>query len=90
MRILAPVEPWGKVWQILVRLEQGKRRDGVTYPKRLNFVCLEEVEGVAPDAKIVRERWGGNFAHSCETTLLFAAFPCDKENNWLMISIVKI
>jgi hypothetical protein len=92
LRILShDSDPWGKEWTILLLLEQGKRRDDTTYPKRLNLLCLPIEEGIVK-AKIVRERWTGNFAHSCEPTLLHFDFPIIKEEsiNWLMLSIVKV
>lgn len=82
--------PWVKEQSILIRLEQGKRRSGLTYPKRLSLLVLPITEETLPNCQIIRERWNGNFAHSTEPTLLFFAFPIegDGDRNWLMISIV--
>lgn len=91
LRILAnDPNPWGKEWSILIRLEQGKTRAGIYYPKRLNLVCFP-LDGEAKRARIIRERWSGNFVHSCEPTLLFFAFPARNEtgSSWLMFSVVE-
>ena len=93
LRILAPTpNPWEQDWSILVRLEQGKTRAGLTYPKRLNLVCFPlESKDESLKAKFVRERWKGNFVHSCEPTLLFFAFPARSNqdgSSWLMLSVV--
>jgi hypothetical protein len=82
-------DPWGKEWEILIRLEQGETRAGLRYPRRLTLLCLPvDPFKNLPKAEVVRERWKGNFAHSCEPTLLFFAFPVEGagENNWLMLS----
>lgn len=91
LRILAPVfDPWTQNWSILIRLEQGKTGAGLTYPKRLNLVCFPPEEGT-PKAQLIRERWKGNFVHSCEPTLLFFAFPAKSNqegSSWLMLSVL--
>jgi hypothetical protein len=92
LRILATVEkPWQQEWKILIRLEQGETRAGVRYPRRLNLLCLPPEPGLQR-AKIVRDRWSGNFAHSTEPTLLHFDFPVETEDgrSWLMLSIVPI
>lgn len=93
LRIVAPIpDPWGQEWSIFVRLEQGKTRGGLSYPRKLSIVCFPLEEGVdLPKAKFIRERWKGNFVHSCEPTLLFFAFPARSNqdgSSWLMLSVV--
>lgn len=93
LRILSESpDPWGQEWQVFVRLEQGKTRAGIGYPKRLNLVCFPLSDEVFPKAKIVRERWKGNFVHSYEPTLLFFAFPAKSNqegSSWLMVSVIS-
>lgn len=87
--------PWNKEMPILIRLEQGKTRGKISYPKKLHLLCLpEDQDQEYQKAKIIRDRWKGSFAHSCEPTLLFFAFPVEKQHNsdhnWLMISVLAV
>ncbi len=93
LRILSAVpHPWGQEWAILIRLEQGKTRAEISYPKRLNLVCMpiDPNETNLQRAIIVRDRWTGNFAHSTVPTLLHFDFPVETSegNSWLMISVI--
>jgi hypothetical protein len=94
LRILASdPNPWDKEWLVLIRLEQGKRREGSSFPRRLNLLCLPVVQDPQLQrAKIIRDRWGGNFAHSCEPTLLHFDFPVESKEgrSWLMVSVVLV
>lgn len=84
-------DPWEKEWGILLRLEQGKTRAGITYPKRLNLLCLPPEPDLQP-ARILRDRWSGNFAHSCGPTLLHFDFPAvtPEGHSWLMYSVIAV
>jgi hypothetical protein len=92
-RIVAPVaNPWGKNWQILIGIVRGKTRAEIEYPRHLSLVCHEiDPAKSFPQAEIRRERWSGNFAHTEEPVLFFAAFPAstDYGQSWLMLSIVE-
>lgn len=91
LRVLAPTpDPWDQTWDILIRLEQGKTRAGLRYPKRLTLLCLPPEEPAPPTANILRERWKGLFAHTCEPTLLAAVFPAaqGEAQGWLILSIL--
>lgn len=92
LRILSSTpDPWGKEWAILIRLEVGKTRAQISYPKRLNLICFPNEPGL-PKAKIVRDRWSGNFAHSSEPTLLHFVFPANTREGqgWLMLAVIAI
>lgn len=90
LRIIASdPNPWSQPWDILFRIDQGKTRGGLYYPQRLGLVCLPPAGG-QNHCQILRERWKGRFAHSCEPTLFFASFPVDSESqNWLHISVLQ-
>lgn len=90
LRILSSdPEPWGKEWTVLIRLEMGKTRGKISYPKRLSLVCFPP-EAELVKAKIVRDRWSGNFAHSVEPTLLHFAFPSEvsEGRSWTTLAVL--
>lgn len=88
VRIIAPIEhPWEKDWAILVAITRGKTAGGIEYPQRLTLTCFDGSEGIP--AKIIRERWTGQFVHSICPTLFFAGFEAKAKagKSWLMYSI---
>jgi hypothetical protein len=96
IRILAPVpEPFNQEWLIFPRIDHGRsrgvaREKEVYYPSRLNLL-LKPIEGAQQKQKgqILRERWKGNFAHSCEPTLMFFVFYLEGElMPWLTYSFI--
>ena len=90
LRIIASTpDPWTQPWDILFRIDQGKTRGGLYYPQRLGLVCLPPA-GANNYCEILRERWKGNFAHSCEPTLFFSSFPVNSEQSWLHISVLQL
>lgn len=90
VRIIAPIEnPWDKNWAILVAIDRGKTKAGIEYPQRLTLTCFAGGEGIP--AKIIRERWTGQFVHSIGPTLFFSGFQAqaDAGRSWLMYSIAN-
>ncbi|MCG9890925.1 MAG: hypothetical protein MH252_07605 [Thermosynechococcaceae cyanobacterium MS004] len=91
LRVIAPAnyDPWQAENPILIRLENGKTRENVSFPRRLNLLVLPPGDAEGEPAQIIREQWFGGFAHSTCPTEAFFAFPAlGKGESWLMISIL--